>query len=220
MILWFIHNFIPPAFIAPRRADTLCNRPHDAATSDRVSYLSATIYIYIYIHITIYIYIYYHCHHCYRSESDFWRSVSAHVLWRPEALDWFKGLCFFHVVHERPSLGGTDHNNNSNDNNDNNDNHFYCYMHTYIYIYIEREREREIDTQTSAGCPAWEARGQSRFFKGGCSGKIYMMLYTSLLHNATPIHCTPFRLHPPFDECPDKRAERRVYIYIYIYIYI
>ena len=26
---------------------------------------------------------------------------------------------------------------------------------------------------------------------------IYMMLYTSLLYNATPIHCTPLRLHPP-----------------------
>ena len=26
---------------------------------------------------------------------------------------------------------------------------------------------------------------------------IYMMLYTSLLHNTTPIHCTPLRLHPP-----------------------
>ena len=26
---------------------------------------------------------------------------------------------------------------------------------------------------------------------------IYMMLYTSLLHNTTPIRCTPLRLHPP-----------------------
>ena len=24
-----------------------------------------------------------------------------------------------------------------------------------------------------------------------------MMLYTSLLYNTTPIHCTPLRLHPP-----------------------
>ena len=26
---------------------------------------------------------------------------------------------------------------------------------------------------------------------------IYMALYTSLLYNTAPIHCTPFRLHPP-----------------------
>ena len=26
---------------------------------------------------------------------------------------------------------------------------------------------------------------------------IYMLLYTSLLYNTTPIHCTPLRLHPP-----------------------
>ena len=26
---------------------------------------------------------------------------------------------------------------------------------------------------------------------------IYMTLYTSLLYDTTPIHCTPLRLHPP-----------------------
>ena len=26
---------------------------------------------------------------------------------------------------------------------------------------------------------------------------IYMTLYTSLLYNTTPIHCTPLPLHPP-----------------------
>ena len=26
---------------------------------------------------------------------------------------------------------------------------------------------------------------------------IYMMLYTSLLYHAPPIHCTPLPLHPP-----------------------
>ena len=26
---------------------------------------------------------------------------------------------------------------------------------------------------------------------------VYMMLYTTLLYNTTPIHCTPLRLHPP-----------------------
>ena len=25
---------------------------------------------------------------------------------------------------------------------------------------------------------------------------VYMTLYTSLLHNTTPIHCNPLRLHP------------------------
>ena len=33
---------------------------------------------------------------------------------------------------------------------------------------------------------------------------ICMMLYTSLLHNTTPIHCTPIRLHPPCNEYPDS----------------
>ena len=41
----------------------------------------------------------------------------------------------------------------------------------------------------------------STFCKGGLQWKqgvvIYMTLYTSLLYNATPIHCTPLRLHPP-----------------------
>ena len=31
----------------------------------------------------------------------------------------------------------------------------------------------------------------------------YMMLYTSLLSNTAPIHCTPLPLHPPCNEHPD-----------------
>ena len=31
---------------------------------------------------------------------------------------------------------------------------------------------------------------------------IYMMLYTSLLYDTTPIHCTPLPLHPPCNEYP------------------
>ena len=36
---------------------------------------------------------------------------------------------------------------------------------------------------------------------------IYMILYTTLLYNTTPIHCTPLPLHPPFDEYPDMLEE-------------
>ena len=31
---------------------------------------------------------------------------------------------------------------------------------------------------------------------------VYIILYVVLLYNTTPIHCTPLRLHPPFDEYP------------------
>ena len=31
----------------------------------------------------------------------------------------------------------------------------------------------------------------------GCSGLYYIIYYMCLLHNTTPIHCTPLRLHPP-----------------------
>ena len=41
----------------------------------------------------------------------------------------------------------------------------------------------------------------STFCKGGVQWKqgvvICMVLYTSLLYDTTPIHCTPLRLHPP-----------------------
>ena len=47
----------------------------------------------------------------------------------------------------------------------------------------------------------WRSWPQSTFCKGGVQWKqgvvIYMMLYTILLYNTTPIHCTPLRLHPP-----------------------
>ena len=58
---------------------------------------------------------------------------------------------------------------------------------------------------------------------------IRMLLYTTLLYNTTPIHCTPLRLHPPVmnTQAPltrtasaaDLRA-KKIYIYIYIYIYM
>ena len=37
---------------------------------------------------------------------------------------------------------------------------------------------------------------------------IYMTLYTSLLYNTTPIHCTPLPLHPPCNEYPSLQAEQ------------
>ena len=38
---------------------------------------------------------------------------------------------------------------------------------------------------------------------------IYMMLYTSLLYNTTPIHCTPLPLHPPVLNTRRSPPERR-----------
>ena len=65
---------------------------------------------------------------------------------------------------------------------------------------------------------------------------IYMTLYTSLLHNTTPIHCTPLRLHPPLQSiqhasdsppgcrhsflAPPPLKTKNIYIYIYIDISI
>ena len=71
---------------------------------------------------------------------------------------------------------------------------------------------------------------------------IYLTLYTSLLHNTTPIHCTPDPLHPPLQSIksqaplppgrclrepprspappPPRSSRGRLYIYIYMYIYI
>ena len=66
-----------------------------------------------------------------------------------------------------------------------------------------------------------------------------MLLYTSLLHNTTPIHCAPHPLHPPSAEYPmvgglwleasrqvkDALGAKRIIInistntYIYIYMY-
>ena len=37
---------------------------------------------------------------------------------------------------------------------------------------------------------------------------IYMTLYTSLLYNTTPIHCTPDPQHPPSAEYPSARDPR------------
>ena len=63
-----------------------------------------------------------------------------------------------------------------------------------------RSRPRSRRARRAAG-RASPRRGSSRFIKGGVQWKqgvvIYMMLYTSLLHNTTPIHCAPLRLHPP-----------------------
>ena len=59
----------------------------------------------------------------------------------------------------------------------------------------------------------------STFIKGGVQWKqavvIYMMSYTSSLHNTTPMHCTPLPLHPPL---PSIQLKGDTYIYIYIYI--
>ena len=36
---------------------------------------------------------------------------------------------------------------------------------------------------------------------------MYMMLYTSLLYNTTPIHCTPLPLHPPLMNTQASRED-------------
>ena len=69
---------------------------------------------------------------------------------------------------------------------------------------------------------------------------IYTTLCTSLLYNATPIHCTPDPLHPPLQSIQGRQRRAadgslvgiiyhivflcyvilHIYIYIYVYIYI
>ena len=65
-------------------------------------------------------------------------------------------------------------------------------------------------------------------------GVVGHIIFYVLLCNTTPIHCTPLRLHPPFDEYPSTHrfatetiqvchryhARCHVCIYVYIYIYI
>ena len=48
----------------------------------------------------------------------------------------------------------------------------------------------------------------------------YMILYTNVLYNTTPIHCTPLRLHPPVMNAKSLTIKIDVEICIYIYIYI
>ena len=84
--------------------------------------------------------------------------------------------------HNTHNTHNTHTNHNNNDNNDND----------------ARPRWRP----TPAAAVATRRRGRlSTFRKGGVQWKqgvvIYWMLYTSLLYNATPIHCTPLPLHPP-----------------------
>ena len=38
---------------------------------------------------------------------------------------------------------------------------------------------------------------------------VYRTLYTSLLYNTTPIHCTPHPLHPPLQSIHSQKAKRR-----------
>ena len=51
-----------------------------------------------------------------------------------------------------------------------------------------------------------------------------MILHTSSLRSATPIHCTPLRLHPPLMNTHMTPARGYIslslYIYIYAYVYI
>ena len=50
-----------------------------------------------------------------------------------------------------------------------------------------------------------------------------MMLYTSLLYNTTPIHCTPSPSAPLCDEHPVEGREREIDmdigVYTYVYVY-
>ena len=49
---------------------------------------------------------------------------------------------------------------------------------------------------------------------------ISMMLYTSLLHNITPIHCTPLPLHPSLMNTQGPHSRETIHVCVCIYIYI
>ena len=66
-----------------------------------------------------------------------------------------------------------------------------------LSIYIYRERERDFAASfpfCHAGPEVVQDSSKGGAVEIGCSD---FMMYTSLLYNPTPIHCTPLRLHPP-----------------------
>ena len=74
----------------------------------------------------------------------------------------------------------------------------YICIYIYIYIYIYRKRERLYTCtyiHTLLLLPSVMIHQRGVQWKQGVV--IYMMNYTSLLHNTTRIHCTPLPLHPP-----------------------
>ena len=95
--------------------------------------------------------------------------------------------------------------------------HIYMYIYIYIFIYRERERERESHSLCGFHSGIIRRRGTTQIIlqarpngsqvkfvyipQRGVQWKqgvvIYMTVYTSLLYNTTPIHCTPDPLHPP-----------------------
>ena len=87
-------------------------------------------------------------------------------------------------------------------------------VHIHIYIYIERERDTSLNkdfsslSHPSAFSKHIVVHRRTKhvgpivyILQRGVQWKqgvvICVVLYTILLHNTTPIHCTPLPLHPP-----------------------
>ena len=76
----------------------------------------------------------------------------------------------------------------------------HTHMHLmYVVYYCIIVRKPTVHAAPE-GCSG-VLRGYIKILQRGVQWKqgvvICMTLYTSLLHNTTPIHCTPLRLHPP-----------------------
>ena len=71
----------------------------------------------------------------------------------------------------------------------------YVCIHIYIYIYICRRAPPALFSSARFGGLGDQVHQRGMQLKQGVV--IYMMLYTSLSYNTTPIHCTPLPLHPP-----------------------
>ena len=78
----------------------------------------------------------------------------------------------------------------------------YIYMYIYIYIYIYDTEVRPRPAPAASGCSRPRPLGllikiQQRGVQWKQGVVIYIILYTSLLYDTTPIHCTTLPLHPP-----------------------
>ena len=131
-------------------------------------YIYTYIYIYIYIYIYTYIYIYIHTHTSPpRRSSRFWK-VPARSLPAPHGkLREPSHTCKLNILADLTCIKA------------------------FKMIYLEGA-----GTSRKAS-RAWCSRDSSKGVQWKQGVAIYMMLYTSLLCDTTPIHCTPLPPHPP-----------------------